>query len=201
MAMRVKGEAREFCSCKMWCPCWVGPAEPDQGWCSGSLIFTVQEGESDGVELGGLAVAFVADFPGDFFSGNGTARLYLDENADADQRRELEAIFSGKKGGPLEAALGASITKWLPAKTAMIEFQDGEAPSITVGDVAQAKYQAALKDPAGRPTEIRDAAAATAFGLGTLNLAHSDGSHWSDPDLRSWESGGSGTLSTFDWKA
>jgi hypothetical protein len=37
MAWHVKGKAREFCSCKMWCPCWIGPAQPDQGSAMTSL--------------------------------------------------------------------------------------------------------------------------------------------------------------------
>jgi hypothetical protein len=201
MAWRVRGVAREHCSCKMWCPCWLGPAEPDQGWCSGSLIFEVHEGAADDISLGGLRVVVVVDFPADFFTGNGTARLYIDENANADQRRELEAIFSGKKGGPLEAAWGATVTQWLPTQVANIEIQDGDAPSITVGNVAQVTYQSPIRDAEGRATVIEGAAAATAFGFEGVSLARSDGSRWSAPEMRQWESGGSGTIGAFDWNA
>jgi hypothetical protein len=201
MAWRVRGVAREHCTCKMWCPCWLGPAEPDQGWCSGSLIFEVHEGAADDISLDGLRVVVVVDFPADFFTGNGTARLYIDENANADQRRELEAIFSGKKGGPLEAAWGATVTQWLPTQVANIEIQDGDAPSITVGNVAQVTYQSPIRDAEGRATVIEGAAAATAFGLEGVSLARSDGSRWSAPEMRQWESGGSGTIGAFDWSA
>jgi hypothetical protein len=201
MAWRVRGVVREHCSCKMWCPCWLGPAEPDQGWCSGSLIFEVHEGAADDISLDGLRVVVVVDFPADFFTGNGTARLYIDENANADQRRELEAIFSGKKGGPLEAAWGATVTQWLPTQVANIEIQDGDAPSITVGNVAQVTYQSPIRDAEGRATVIEGAAAATAFGLEGVSLARSDGSRWSAPEMRQWESGGSGTIGAFDWNA
>lgn len=201
MAWRVRGVAREHCTCKMWCPCWLGPAEPDQGWCSGSLIFEVHEGAADDISLDGLRVVVVVDFPADFFTGNGTARLYIDENANADQRRELEAIFSGKKGGPLEAAWGATVTQWLPTQVANIEIQDGDAPSITVGNVAQVTYQSPIRDAEGRATVIEGAAAATAFGLKGVSLARSDGSRWSAPEMRQWESGGSGTIGAFDWNA
>jgi hypothetical protein len=201
MAWRVRGVAREHCTCKMWCPCWLGPAEPDQGWCSGSLIFEVHEGAADDISLDGLRVVVVVDFPADFFTGNGTARLYIDENANADQRRELEAIFSGKKGGPLEAAWGATVTQWLPTQVANIEIQDGDAPSITVGNVAQVTYQSPIRDAEGRATVIEGAAAATAFGLEGVSLARSDGSRWSAPEMRQWESGGSGTIGAFDWNA
>ena len=44
------------------------------------------------------------------FGGNGTLRVYVDEAASSDQRRELEAIFSGNKGGHLAALLGTTET-------------------------------------------------------------------------------------------
>ncbi len=49
-------------------------------------------------------------FPGPtLFDGDGTARLYIDDGASAEQCRELEAIFQAKKGGPW-AILGGLIT-------------------------------------------------------------------------------------------
>ena len=54
----------------------LGPAEPDQGWCSGALTFVIEQGESDGVDLGGRKVLWLVDFPKDFVSGNGTGRIY-----------------------------------------------------------------------------------------------------------------------------
>ena len=35
----------------------------------------------------------MAHWPANFFSGNGSARLYIDESLSADQQRELEAIL------------------------------------------------------------------------------------------------------------
>ena len=121
MAWRMTGQMLESCSCKMLCPCTLGPAEPDQGWCSGALLFDIQQGNSDGVNLGGSKVVFAVDLPGDFLGGNGTARLYIDEAASADQRRELEAIFTGKKGGAFDA-LNSLITKWLPMQVVRTEI-------------------------------------------------------------------------------
>src|SRR3990172_7845518 len=103
MAWKMTGLTMEACSCKMMCRCTLGPTEPDQGWCSAALVIDVQRGNSDGVDLGGRKVAAALDFPGDFFGGNATGRLYIDDGAGAEQRRELEAIFMGKKGGPWEA--------------------------------------------------------------------------------------------------
>ena len=77
------------------------------------------------VDVGGRKVVFAADWPGNFFGGQGTARLYLDDQASPDQRRELEAVFSRQRGGLLEGLMGAVITQWLSAQTARIVVQRG----------------------------------------------------------------------------
>jgi len=61
MTWRVSSQFLEVCSCEMLCPCWLGPAKPDQGWCSGALVFNVERGNSDGVDLGGTTAVFLAD--------------------------------------------------------------------------------------------------------------------------------------------
>src|SRR5262245_63875157 len=103
MAWQLSGQLIEACSCKSACPCALGPAEPDQGWCSGALTFAIQEGQSDGVNLGGRTVVWLVDLPKDFLGGKGTVRIFVDDEADSAQVRELEAIFAGRKGGPGEA--------------------------------------------------------------------------------------------------
>jgi hypothetical protein len=200
MAWKVSGQSLELCNCKMLCPCWLGPeGEPDQGWCGGGFVFDVREGNSDGVDLGGTGVFLTAVWPGNFFGGNGTARLYLDESASDDQRRELEAIFSGHKGGHLEGLFGAVVTKWLPAKSAKIDIQWGDNPSFTVGDMGQATMQR-MKDATGKPTRVEGAAAQAGFQIAGMDLASSKGSRFDDPDMRAWE-GVSGTLHEFSWSA
>src|SRR5215472_5446111 len=83
MAWEISGQLIEACSCKALCPCYLGPAEPDQGWCSGALTFSIRNGQSEGVDLSGRAVVWLIDLPKDFVSGNGTARLYIDDAASA----------------------------------------------------------------------------------------------------------------------
>src|SRR3990172_3215700 len=120
----------------MLCPCIFGPAEPDQGWGGGALVFDIQEGNSDGVNLSGTRTALAFDLPGDFFGGNGTGRLYLGDSANADQRRELEAIMGGQKGGAF-AALGGVLSRVLPTQTVSIEISSGEDPTAKVGSIGQ----------------------------------------------------------------
>ena len=197
MAWQMTGQMIEACSCKMLCPCYFGPAEPDQGWCSGALPFEIQQGASDGVNLSGCTVVWLIDLPKDFASGNGTACLYIDAAATADQRRELEAIFTGKKGGPW-AMISTLVTTWLPTQTAPITITWGEQPTVTVGTVGHVHLQR-MRDEAGRATQVHHASALGAFQVASADLARSDGTHFAAPQMRQWASGGSGSVSAFSW--
>ena len=75
----------------------------DQGWCDGVIGFRIREGSSDGLALDSREVLLGIHFPGPtLFDGNATARVFIEEGADDDQQRELESIFQGEKGGPME---------------------------------------------------------------------------------------------------
>ena len=202
MAWNLTAQWIESCSCNMLCPCWFGVKElavQDQGWCATADIFRIQQGRSDGVDLDGRIVASTWYFPGPtFLDGNGTGRLYIDEAATADQRRELEAIFQGKKGGSL-APLEALITTWLPTQTTTIAVQEaGDALTATVGRVGQVQVRR-LKDEAGRPTILQHAGFASQMEIETLELAPS-GSQWADPDLPRRFETKSGAVATVNWR-
>ena len=125
--------------------------------------------------------------------------MYVGDNANDEQRRELEAIFTGKKGGPLEPLWSAVVSRWLPTDTAEINMGWEETPFLSMGNVADAKL-IRLKDQAGQSTKVNGAAAQGAFQLASMDLASSKGSRWADPDLREWN-GDSGTLHQFSWSA
>jgi hypothetical protein len=199
MAWQLTGQLIEACSCKALCPCYLGPAEPDQGWCSGALAFSIQKGQSENVDLSGRAVVWLIDLPKDFASGNGTARLYVDDAANAQQRQELEAIFTGKKGGPW-AVLNSIVAKWLPTQAAAIKISDGDSPVVSVGGVGQVKLQS-IKDQVGRRTTVMNAASHSLMEISQVDLARSDGSRLADPQMRAWDAWGHGGVSAFSWKA
>jgi hypothetical protein len=199
MAWQLSGQLIEACSCKSACPCVLGPAEPDQGWCSGALTFSIDKGQSDGVDLSGRAVVWLVDLPKDFASGNGTVCLIIDDGADARQRQELEGIFSGKKGGP-GAVLGSLVSKWAPTESAAIKLTGGDSPEITVGNMGHVKLQP-IKDQAGRTATVVNAPVLGLIEISESKLARSDGSRFAAPQMRSWTSGGHGSVSPFSWKA
>lgn len=195
MPWRMSGQMLESCSCQMLCPCILGPAHPDAGWCGGAVVFDIQQGNADAVSLAGRKAVFAVDMPGDFMNGHITARLYVDDGASADQRRELEGIFTGKKGGSF-AGMSGLITKWLPTQAVRIAVQAGDNATVTIGSVGQLKL-AKVKNEAGQQTKVEGAALLRGFGVQTLELARGDGGYFTDPDMRRWVSGGSGSASAF----
>ncbi len=203
MAWNITAQFVETCSCNMLCPCWFGVKElmvMDEGWCASAWLFRIHQGNSDGVNLDERTVVVGLDFPGPtLFDGNGTARLYIDDQASADQRRELTAIFQGTKGGPLEIIAGL-VTNWLPAQTTKIDLkEEGDTLIANVGSFGQVKLQL-LRDEAGRVMTLKNAGFASAlqFKNETIELAPST-SRWSDPDMPRQFETKSGAVATFSW--
>ena len=86
----------------------------DQGYCAAPILFRIQNGNVDGTDLKGRDIVVLFDFPGPtILDGNATSWLYIDEAADEGQRKDLEAIFQGKRGGPMEM-ISSLTSKWLP---------------------------------------------------------------------------------------
>ena len=199
MSWQLTGTLLEACSCKSACPCVLGPAEPDQGWCSGALTFAIDSGSSGDIDLGGRTVVWLIDLPADFASGEGVVRLYVDDGANESQVAELESIFQGKKGGPGEV-LGSLVKEWLPTKTAPITIDGTDAISLQVGDIGNVDF-APIKDGNGQPTTLMNAPILGLVQIDRADLARGDGSKFADPEMRSWNSGGHASRSPFDWAA
>jgi hypothetical protein len=200
MAWTLNVKLLESCSCAAMCPCLLGPAKPDQGWCSGVFGLDITEGNSDGIDLSGAKVVMHFELPGDFLSGIDKAKLYLDPSLSDAQRAELDAIFHGEKGG-MWAGVRGMIKEWLPSTVAPIAFSDSGSPGLKVEGIGQVGLQPILSDEGGSPTKIVDSPVARAFGMSYENLAFSQGTKFSDPDLRTWESLGAGGTSEVVWSS
>jgi len=98
------------------------------------LVFHVKEGEVEGVDVSGLAVAAVAETPKVMTDGNWRLGVFIDANASDEQAEKLGGVFSGALGG-LMAALGPLIGENLGAERATIEVrEDGLTHSVKIGD-------------------------------------------------------------------
>lgn len=135
----------------------------DRGWCASPILFRIQNGNADGVDLSGLNCALAAFFPGPtLYDGNGTARLYINEATSEEQQQALEAIMQGSKGGPMEI-VGGLLSTYLPTKRVPITVQEENGTiSATVGEVGQIKSQP-LKNEAGRQITMQNVGVAMVF--------------------------------------
>jgi hypothetical protein len=205
MAWNVSGKMVESCTCNMLCPCWFGVKElmiMDKGYCAGPILFRVDNGSSNGIDLKGRDVVMTFDFPGPtVLDGNATVRLYIDHAANPNQRKELEEIFQGRKGGPMEM-ISQLAARWLPTLNTNIDVNDdGQSLTATVGSFGQIKSQQ-LKNESGRSMMLQGAGFASAFQMEneTFTLAPSD-SQWSDSDMPHPQiSTKSGAVAKFSWR-
>ena len=110
----------------------------DQGWCASPWLIRIVEGESNGVDISGCNVVMAMFFPGPtLFDGDGTGRIYLDNGTSKDQRRELEAICTAQRGGPLEV-IGALVNKSLSVRITDIEVNEDNG--VTKAEVGEYGY-------------------------------------------------------------
>jgi hypothetical protein len=191
MAWKLEGTYFENCSCEMPCPCTVTfDAGADYDRCQVLLAFNIRDGEVDGVDVGGLTAAVVADTPKVMTEGNWSLGLIVDEAASDEQAEKLGAVFSGQMGGPM-AALAPLIGEVLGSERMNIEYEDdglhhrvraGDGIDIEVKDVVpfgvedgQPAQLTNVFHPAGSTLTIAKSARGkiSAFGLDFDNTGRS----------------------------
>jgi hypothetical protein len=135
MSWKLAGSYFETCSCDVICPCTASLAlGATLDRCRVTLVFRVTEGDVEGVDVGGLTVAAVADTPKVMSEGNWRLGVFIDAAASDEQAAKLGAVFSGALGGPMEA-LGPLVAENLGVERAPIEVrEDGLRHSVRIGD-------------------------------------------------------------------
>lgn len=127
MAWKIEGRYFENCSCSMPCPCTVTfDAGADLDRCNALLVFHVDRGDVDGVDVGGVTVAAVIDSPKVMTDGGWRLGVLIDERASDEQAEKLLAVFGGQLGGPMEA-LGPLVGELLGVERLAMEVveEDG----------------------------------------------------------------------------
>jgi hypothetical protein len=157
MAWKIEGSYFETCSCDVVCPCTASfslGATHDR--CKVVLVFNVTHGEVDGVDVGGLTVAAVADSPKVMSEGNWRLGVFIDAAASDEQAEKLGGVFSGALGGPMEA-LGPLVSENLGVERAPITVeQDGLRHSIRIGDAVDFEIEDVVPfgSPTGEPVKL-----------------------------------------------
>jgi hypothetical protein len=135
VSWNIKGSYVETCSCELMCPCNLSF---DHGatydFCRVTLVFNIKEGEIEGTDVGGIAVAAIADTPKVMTEGNWRLGVFIDEKATDEQADKLVAVFGGQLGGPM-AGLAPLIGEMLGVERVPIEIvDDGLRHSVRIGD-------------------------------------------------------------------
>lgn len=136
MSWSISGRYFENCTCEVVCPCTASMSlGADYDRCQVILIFHVDSGDVDGVDVAGLTVAAVADTPKVMTDGNWRLGLLVDAAASQEQADKLGGVFSGALGGPM-AGLAPLVGEMLGVERVSMTFESsGGQHRLLIGDL------------------------------------------------------------------
>jgi hypothetical protein len=201
MAWQITGDYFENCNCDVVCPCFFSPnapltSQPTAGACEVAFGFHIDRGRNDATPLDGLNVALIARTPGPMAQGNWSVALYLDEQANEQQRQALQAIFTGADGGPF-AALAPLISTVLGAKAVPITYhKEGKRRSVEIPSIMHLAVHAL---PSVYPDQEIWAQNAHPFASSVSLAVGEEQSTWTDYGMRWDNSGKNGHYAPINW--
>jgi len=164
----IKGDWISSCNCEPGCACLFF-SDPTKGHCDAVDTIHITKGNYGNLKLDGLSIALLARAPGNFWKGNWTAALYIDEKADSRQREALTTIMSGKAGGPtaLIASLIATMkgTKYVPINFSLKDL------TINIPGVFEFKGEPVLGGDKKEPVMVANHPLSPVFGIASIGKA------------------------------
>jgi hypothetical protein len=127
---KITGQLEEACSCDAACPCWFN-SKPTKMTCGGGQVLFIEKGNYGDVKLDGLALATMGQSPEgktmmESYGNWNFAYYYIDEKANPEQRKALEAIAG--------AVLTPGVSKKTQTRYAPITRKiEGKEHQITIG--------------------------------------------------------------------
>jgi len=200
MAWSIEGRYFENCSCNVVCPCTASlTLGADLDYCRAAIVFHVDSGEVDGVDVGGMTVAAIIDSPKVMSDGNWKLGVLMDDAASDEQAEKLAAVFSGQLGGPMEA-LGPLLGEQLGLERVPMEFSsENGRHTLTVGDKGRLDVEdvVPLGSETGEPAKL-DGVFHPAGSTLTISKA-TDESKFSAFGIEPGGPGRSGFSTSFAW--
>jgi hypothetical protein len=155
MSWNLEGTFYENCSCDAICPCtWSNMARrATNDDCRAALLFEVDNGSVDGVDVSGTACMLVIQTPAMMPEGNWKAGLIIGDIATDEQAEGLTQVFSGQAGGP-PAGLAPLIGEFLGVERLPVTVShDDNRHHVVIGDVID--YQLAMEQsPEGQQVQV-----------------------------------------------
>lgn len=142
MSWSLSGRYFENCTCNVMCPCTASLSlGADYDRCQVVLVFHVDDGAIDGVDVSGLTVAAVGDTPKVMTDGNWRLGVLIDAAASDEQAAKLGALFGGELGGPMEG-LVPLIGEMLGVERVAMNFESANGVHrLTLGDHGSVEVQ------------------------------------------------------------
>ena len=146
-AWRLKGKGYEFCNCQPGCTCNFSgfPTSPD-GSCKALVGNHITEGHCGDVDLGGIKVAAIIDWPKAIHDGGGKAVFVVPPAVSEEQLGCLAQIFTGQLGGMPWAILGTTFEVAGVVRAEVEIADDGINSGMRIPGVGEAKGTT-LKNP------------------------------------------------------
>jgi hypothetical protein len=135
MPWSLRGRYFENCTCDVVCPCTASLSlGADKDRCQVVLVFHIDDGQVEGVDVSGLTVAAMVDAPKYMHEGNWRLGVLMDAAASDEQAEKLGAVFGGRLGGPMEV-VAPLVGEQLGLARVPMEFrsEDGRH-SVRLGD-------------------------------------------------------------------
>ncbi len=143
------------CNCVYGCPCEFG-APPTRGWCEGMVAWRIDHGSYGSVKLDGLGLGFAVFWPKAIHEGNGTAAVFVDEQATAAQREALLQIASGKAGGLPFEIIVTTFSKILGPQFVPFQFDfNGRNSSVKIGVEIDIALEPIKNPVTGEPESVQ----------------------------------------------
>ena len=202
MTWAIKGQYMESCNCDYLCPCIYtnpqGPATRDH--CTALLVFRVDEGQADGVDLAGAKFALIFKTGPVMADGDWVYGAVIDA-ADGAQADAMEQIAGGKAGGVPGRICDGVVSDHRGVMRAPIEIEaDGLSRSVNIPGVlafsidgvqpAAFPGEAMHIDNTSHPANKRLALAkaremrVTAFGVNETILGQGNNGHFAPFDWK-----------------
>ena len=201
MAWKIEGEYFENCSCGVPCPCTVSlDLGATRDSCNAFLVFQVESGEIDGVDVSGLTVAAMIETPKVMSEGNWRLGVLIDDKASDEQTEKLGAVFGGQLGGPMEA-LAPLVSESLGLEKVPMEVaHENGTHRITLGDGSEMEVQEIVSfgKEDGKPARLTGIFHPAGDDL---KIAKATTSHVSAFGIDFAFEGGSGFANSFAWAA
>ncbi|MDQ1731055.1 MAG: hypothetical protein QOK10_1214 [Pseudonocardiales bacterium] len=142
MSWSISGRYFENCTCNVVCPCTASLSlGADLDRCQVILVFHIDSGEVEGVDVSGLTVAAVADTPKVMTDGGWRLGMLVDDTASEEQTAKLGAVFGGQLGGPM-AALAPLVGEMVGAERVPMTFESSDGRhSLRLGEVGNIELE------------------------------------------------------------